>query len=113
MQHQTRGAGCRGPNPRRAYNTGSERRTFCTSVKLQFKFREATPSPAREALLTELCDHGAAKVRRLSPQEEDVELAALHVVEIEGDGAASRLIELLERSLAVEFAESESPRRAL
>ena len=82
-------------------------------MKLQFKFLENTPSLAREALLTELCVHGAAGVRRLFPQEEDVELAALHVVEIEGDGAAGRLIELLERSPAVEFAESESPRRAL
>ena len=82
-------------------------------MKLQFKFRETAPSPAREALLSELCDRGAAKVRRLFPQEEDAELAALHVVEIEGDGAAGRLIELLERSPAVEFAESEAPRRAL
>ena len=82
-------------------------------MKLQFKFRETTPSPAREALLTELSDHGAAGVRRLFPDEQDAELAALHVVEVEEDRVARRLIEMLERSPAVEFAEGESPRRAL
>ena len=82
-------------------------------MKLQFKFREDTLSPAREALAAELREEGAVGVRRLFPQEDDAELAALHVVEVEEDQAARRLIELLERSPAVEFAESEAPRRVL
>ena len=82
-------------------------------MKLQFKFREDTPSTAREALASELCDEGAVRVRRLFPQEEDGELAALHVVEVAEDQTARRLIKMLEQSPAVEFAETEAPRRAL
>ncbi len=82
-------------------------------MKLQFKFREDCAAPAREALATELRDEGAVEVRRLFPQEKDTELAALHVVEVEEGGTARRLIELLEKSPTVEFAEAQTKRRAL
>ena len=46
-------------------------------------------------------------------KREDGELAALHVVEVAEDQTARRLIKMLEQSPAVEFAETEAPRRAL
>ena len=80
-------------------------------MKLQFKFREASPDAVREHLIAQLNHHGATQVRRLFPDETDAELSSLWVVDCEDQNAGGRLLQLLSGSEAVDFAESETRRR--
>jgi hypothetical protein len=82
-------------------------------MKLQFKFRDASPETVRDHLISQLNQQGATQVRRLFPDETDAELSALWVVDCEDQTAGSRLLELLSRSAAVDFAEEETRRRPL
>ena len=80
-------------------------------MKLQFKFREASPDTVREHVIAQLNQQGARQVRRLFPEETDAELSSLWVVDCEDQTAGGRLLQLLSRSEAVDFAESETRRR--
>ena len=80
-------------------------------MKLQFKFREASPDAVREHLIAQLNHQGATQVRRLFPDETDAELSSLWVVDCEDQNAGGRLLQLLSGSEAVDFAESETRRR--
>ena len=80
-------------------------------MKLQFKFREASPDTVREHVISQLNQQGAIQVRRLFPDETDPELSSLWVVDCEDQVAGWRLLQLLSRSEAVDFAEGETRRR--
>jgi len=82
-------------------------------MKLQFKFREASPDMVRDYVISQLNQQGATQVRRLFPDETDAELSSLWVVDCEDQTVGSRLLELLSRSAAVDFAEVETRRRPL
>ena len=88
-------------------------RERCARMKLQFKFREASPDAVREHIISQLNQQGAIQVRRLFPDETDAELSSLWVVDCEGQAAGWRLLQLLSRSEAVDFAEGDIRRRPL
>ena len=80
-------------------------------MKLQFKFREASPDTVRGHVIAQLNQQGARQVRRMFPDETDEELSSLWVVDYEDQTAGWRLLQLLSRSEAVDFAEGETRRR--
>ncbi len=82
-------------------------------MKLQFKFKEKAGEWQRKRILDALNQRGARAVRRLFPDETDEELAAVYVVEFEGESAGQRLLELLKGSKDIEFAEGEVRRKLI
>ncbi len=82
-------------------------------MKLQFKFKGKAGEKHRKRVLDALSQGGARAVRRLFPNETDKELAALYVVDFEGEGAGQQLLELLKGSKDIEFAEGEVRRKLI
>jgi hypothetical protein len=79
-------------------------------MKLQVKFKEDVSAAQVDEVLGALTDGGADDVRPLFPRASDPELGSLYVVEING-ATRNRLLRLLDRSDAVEFAEPEVRRK--
>jgi hypothetical protein len=80
-------------------------------MKVQFKLRSDARERGRQ-MLGKLRSKGV-EVRQLFPEESDAELCDLYIAEV-GDAAESRrLLETLQRSPVVEFAETEVERRLI
>lgn len=82
-------------------------------MKVQFKFRDGIDADGRRRVLGALGSHGAKGVRRLFPDERDNELAYIYIIEVSDEDAGRRLLSLLNRSRAVEFAEWEARRKLI
>lgn len=80
-------------------------------MKLNFKFKDEVGSPPRQRLIRSLQEHGASAVRPLFPAESDRDLGAFFVVEAKKDETAEGLLELLNESELVDFAEAEVVRK--
>ncbi len=81
--------------------------------KLQFKFINGAPEKERAVLDESLRERGATEVRPLFPGEPDPELAAICIVEYNDPGTGGKLLEYLQRSKVVEFAEDEISRKLI
>lgn len=82
-------------------------------MKLQFKFNEASNTADRKKVIRELNASGAQNVRRLFPEEEDAELAALYMVDYTDESTGQGLLKLLQSEAAVQFAEGEVRRKLI
>jgi len=81
--------------------------------RLQFKFRTDTDEVQRQAVIEQLLQNGANKVRRLFPSEQDEELAALFLAEIKDERREQYILQLLTRLRGIEFAEPEAKRKLI
>jgi len=81
-------------------------------VRLEFKFREATPPERRKEVVEQVAKLGATSVEPLFPGEQDPELASLYKAEGVPDERADEAVSALGRHEAIEFAEP-TPERKL
>lgn len=81
-------------------------------ASVQFKFRSDSTSDDRQRLLSRLEDSGADRVERLFPDAPDDELAAFYSALV-NDRQFSKLLSLLKRAKAIEFAEPQPERRLI
>jgi hypothetical protein len=82
-------------------------------MRVQFKFRQEVSEDQRAEIISSLGEHGAERVRRLFPGEPDEELSTLYTLEAADQASAQRLVDVLNSSSAVEFAEIEAPRKLI
>ncbi len=82
-------------------------------MKVTFKFKEDVPEPPRKELAQTLVKAGAKGVRPLFPSETDRELASLFVVDVAKDDIAQKLLDVLQDSELVAFAEPEVSRKLI
>ena len=82
-------------------------------MRVQFKFRQQISDDERAEIISSLSEHGVERVRRLFPGEPDPELSALYTLEVADPVSAQRLLDVLNNSSAVEFAETEAPRKLI
>ena len=81
-------------------------------MRLEFKFREATPPERRKEVVEQVAKLGATSVEPLFPGEQDPELASLYRAEGVPDERADEAVSALGRHEAIEFAEP-TPERKL
>lgn len=81
-------------------------------MRLEFKFREATPPERRKEVVEQVAKLGATSVEPLFPGEQDPELASLYKAEGVPDERADEAVSALGRHEAIEFAEP-TPERKL
>ncbi len=82
-------------------------------MKLQFKFAQGASEPSRQRVITELARRGAKAVRPLFPDQQDEELANLFVADYDDERAGSKMVEYLQHSPIVEFAELQVRRKLI
>jgi len=82
-------------------------------MRVQFKFRQQVSEDERAEVVSSLSEHGAESVRRLFPGETDQELSSLYTLESADQASAQRLLDVLNRSSTIEFAEAEAPRKLI
>jgi hypothetical protein len=80
--------------------------------KVNFKFHKDATTASRTAVLANLKAAGAVAVRPLFPETDDEDLATMYIAETPDDPASKALIEHLNKSKAIDFAELQ-PRRKL
>lgn len=80
-------------------------------VRLEFKFRESTPTDRRAQVIEEVARLGAQNVEALFPYEHDPELASLYKIEGVPDQLTGPILSALGRYDAVEFAEPTPSRK--
>ncbi len=80
-------------------------------MRLEFKFREATPPDRREDVVKQVRELGAASVEPLFPGDSDKELASLYKAEGVPDDATD-VVSKIDSLDEVEFAER-TPERKL
>jgi len=83
------------------------------TIRVQFKLRQQVPEDERAEIIGSLSEYGAERVRRLFPGEPDPELSTLYTLEAADQASAQRLLDVLNNSSAVEFAETEAPRKLI
>jgi hypothetical protein len=81
-------------------------------AQVHFKLKEGTPAPERRRVIDALHAQGA-KVDPLFPGEKDPELSDVFAVSGPQDLEAKDLLEVLQRSKAVDFAEEAPLRKPL
>jgi hypothetical protein len=81
-------------------------------VRVEFKFREATPPNQRAHVVKNMAKLGGANIARLFPDEQDPELATMYKVDDVPDDLVERLVARLGEQPAVEYAER-TPQRKL
>jgi hypothetical protein len=81
-------------------------------AEVHFKLKEDASAPERRRVIETLHEHGA-KVDPLFPGEEDPELGAVFTASGPEQVQAKDLLEVLERSEAVDFAEEAPLRKPL
>ena len=84
-----------------------------SKFRLNVKFRQDASTVARAHVLNELAQLGALGVRRLFPDESDAELASVYVVECKSETERDRLLNYLQQSGAIDYAEPEVVRRLI
>ena len=80
---------------------------------VQFKFKPDADDNARREVIKALRTQGGRAVRQLFPGDENKELARLYVAAVSDRSVATKVVSLLKRSAAVEFAEPEVTRRLI
>jgi hypothetical protein len=81
-------------------------------AQVHFKLKEGTPAPERRRVIETLHEHGA-KVDPLFPGEEDLELTDIFTASGPEHVQAKDLLDVLNRSKAVDFAEEAPLRKPL
>ena len=79
--------------------------------KINFKFHKNATTASRNAVLATLREAGALAVRPLFPETDDEELATMYIAETADDPASKALIEHLNKSKAIDFAEPQARRK--
>jgi hypothetical protein len=82
-------------------------------MRIQFKFRQQASEEERAEVISSLSEHGAESVRRLFPGDPDQELSTLYTLDTADQTSAQRLLDILNNVNAVEFAETEAPRKLI
>ena len=83
-------------------------------MDIQFKFRDDAPAEQRSGVVRRVEQTpGPATVRPLFPGDPEPELAALYRIEDIAGDRAQQLLDLLNGSPHVEFAEPDAPRKLI
>ena len=81
-------------------------------MRIQFKFRRRVSEDERAKVISSLREHGAESLQRLFAGDPDQELSTLYTLDTAHQASAQRLLNVLDNSSAIEFAETRSSSQA-